>query len=288
MSRIRLTPKDSPWTWDVSKLPVAKNSKPMIAAISATGGFRACWEMAFIIVPPDQPKVPVRILKYQRESDPGPYPVPDTTPVQGWPMSVADLAKIQREGSGDRHAIVLDPYNGRLYEFYEMRRTAAAGWEAGNASIHDLTANKLRPRGHTSADAAGLPILPGVIRYDEVERGIVAHAMRVTVKQTRREYIYPARHYASTSTDPNLPAMGERLRLRADFDISKFPKHAQAILLGMKKYGLIVADNGDNWDLCLTPDTRIQGMQSLRGVKGSDLEVVDVSAAVAEATVKSP
>ncbi len=287
MSRINLVPKDSPWVWDVSKCPVAKNSKPMIAAITSTGCFRACFDMGFVIVPPDQPKVAVKIVNYPRESDPGPYPVPDTMPIQGWPMSVKDLATIQKEGTGDRHAFVLDPYNGRLYEFYDTRKTAA-GWQASNAAVFDLTSNRLRPKGWTSADAAGLPILPGTIRFDEVERGIVAHALRVTVKDTRQAYIYPARHFASTKTSPDLPAMGERMRLRADFDISKFPRHVQAVLLGMKKYGLIVADNGDNWDLCFTPDRRIQGMQALRNVHGSDIEVVDVSALVAEASAKNP
>ncbi len=287
MSRINLYPKDSPWTWDLSKLPVQKNSTQMIAAISATGRLRATPGFPFIIVPGDQPKIPVRLLKYARESDPGPYPVPDTMPVQGWPRQVRDLAKIQREGEGDRHAFVLDPYNGRLYEFYQARKTDS-GWEASNEATFDLTSNKLRPKGWTSADAAGLSYFLGLVRYDDVERGIVAHAMRVTVKTSRRAYIYPARHFAGDSADPNCPAMGQRLRLRADFDISKFPRHAQAVLLGLKKYGLIVADDGDNWDMAVTGDRRFEGVEAVSGVKGSDFEVVDVSALVAEASAKNP
>ncbi|HUU43252.1 MAG TPA: hypothetical protein VMX57_05700, partial [Planctomycetota bacterium] len=287
LSRMRLVPKDSPWLWDVSELPVARNSKPMIAAVGANDSVRAVWEMAFVIVPRDQKRVPVRITQYPRESDKGPYPVPGETPIQGWPMCGGELSEIQRNGTGDRHAIVLDPCHGRLYEFYDMRLTDA-GWTAAQASIFDLTSNRLRPRGWTSADAAGLPILPGVVRYDEVERGIVSHAVRVTVNRTRREYIYPARHFASPHTDPNLPAMGQRLRLRADFDVTTFPRHTQAVLLGMKKYGLIVCDNGGNWDICLTPDRRIEDMHSLARVKGSDLEVVDVSELVRKAAARNP
>jgi len=287
MSRIRLVPKDSPWRWDVSRLPLAKNSKQMIRAVSAEGGMRACWEMAFVIVPADQKKIPVRITRYPRESDPGPYPVPSIMPVQGWPMYGGDLPNAQRNGTGDRHAIVLNPWSEKLYEFYNTRRTDA-GWQADQASVFQLNSNRLRPKGWTSADAAGLPILPGVIRYDEVERGIVRRAMRVTVNRTRKAYIYPARHFASPHTDPNLPAMGERLRLRSNFDITGFPRHVQAVLRGMKKYGLIVADNGGNWDLCCTPDRRIKGMRSLARVKGRDLEVVDVSELVAKAQAKNP
>ncbi|HUW56855.1 MAG TPA: hypothetical protein VMZ92_09480 [Planctomycetota bacterium] len=287
LSRMKVLPDDSPWKWDVSKLPVAKNSKEMIRAISENGSLRGCWEMAFVIVPSDQVKVPVKLVKYPGESDPGPYPVPDVMPIQGWPMYGGDLRTHQAATGGDRHGIVVDPYSGRLYEFYQARRMAD-GWEAAQASIFDLTSNRLRPKGWTSADAAGLPIFPGVIRYDEVERGIVAHAMRVTVERTRRDYLYPARHFASPHTDPNLPRMGERLRLRRDFDVSKFPAHCQAVLNGLKKYGMIVADNGGNWDLCLTPDTRIQGMQSLKRVTGRDFEVVDVSALVREAEAKNP
>ena len=240
--------------------------------------------MNFVIVPPDQPRVPVRILLYPDESDPGPFPIPDTAPIENWPLTHNEdakalpkpgmtLAEFQREGSGDRHLIVVDPVNGRLHEFWQARRTDR-GWEASQASTFDLTSNALRPERWTSADAAGLPIFPAIVRYDEVSRGLVRHAMRVTVRRTRRAYVYPARHFASRETDPALPRMGERLRLRRDFDVSGFPPHAQAVLRGLQRYGMMVADNGGNWLLSVAPDRRIQGLESLARVKGSDFEVV--------------
>src|SRR5205807_4550486 len=160
-----------------------------------------------------------------------------------------------KEG-GDRHALVVDPVNRMLYEFYQLRKTDA-GWQAAQSSIFDLKSNKLRPDGWTSADAAGLPIFPAVVRYDELKRGLVEHAMRVTIRKSRRAYVYPATHYASKWTDENLPRMGERLRLRKDFDISGFTPAAQAILKGLKKYGMFVADNGLDWTISVTPDARI-------------------------------
>lgn len=169
--------------------------------------------------------------------------------------------------------IVFAPGHGRLYEFYTARRRDH-GWQAGQASIFDVTSNALRPAGWTSADAAGLPILPAVIRYDELQQGMVRHAMRVTVRRTRRAYVYPATHYASRATDPRLLRMGERLRLRADFDISGFPPHARAVLKGLKTYGMFVADNGVNWCLSVAPDRRIHGLESLKRVKGRDFEVI--------------
>ena len=163
--------------------------------------------------------------------------------------------------------------NGRLHEFWQARRTDQ-GWQASQASTFDLTSNRLRPERWTSADAAGLPIFPAVVRYDEVARGVVGHAMRVTVHRTRREYVYPARHFASRETDTSLPRMGERLRLRRNFDVSGFPRHAQAILRGLQTYGMLVADNGADWLLSIAPDRRIQGLDSLARVRGSDFEVV--------------
>ncbi|HEX5080609.1 MAG TPA: hypothetical protein VFY40_01090, partial [Blastocatellia bacterium] len=242
-------------------------------------------DMNFVIVPPDQPRAPVKIKDYPDESDPGPYPVPDNMPIENWPMQrnedagallnvTGALEVIQRHGTGDRHGIVVDPVNGRLYEFYNARKTDA-GWEAAQASIFDLKSNRMRPERWTSADAAGLPVFPAIPRYDECERGMVAHAMRFTVKRTRRAYVYPARHFASKLTDENLPRMGERLRLRRDFDINGFPPHAQAILKGLKKHGMFVADNGGDWRLSVAPDRRLKGLESLTRLKGSDFEVVD-------------
>jgi hypothetical protein len=237
-----------------------------------------------VIVPATQPMVPVRVTEYPAESDPGPFPIPANAPIENWPLARNEdaralprrgvtLAEFQRNGSGDRHLIVIDPARGRFHEFWQARLTDA-GWQASQASTFDLHTNRLRPEGWTSSDAAGLPILPAIVRYDEVARGDVNHALRVTVQRTRREYVYPARHFASRLTDPALPRMGERLRLRRDFDISGFPPHARAVLAALKRYGMFVADNGGNWLLSIAPDRRLSGLESLARVKGSDFEVI--------------
>ncbi len=161
-----------------------------------------------------------------------------------------------------------------LYEFYQLKKVDGA-WQASNEATFDLKSNKLRPDGWTSTDAAGLPIFPSIIRYDELKRGIVDHAMRVTVAKTRRAYVYPATHFASRLTDENLPRMGERLRLRRDFDVTRFSPEVQAILKGLKKYGMLVADNGLDWAISCSPDERIPPMHDeLRKLKGSDFEVI--------------
>src|SRR5262249_20709523 len=161
-------------------------------------------------------------------------------------------------------------------EFYQGRRTDD-GWQAACAAIFDLKTNKLRPAGWTSADAAGLPIFPAVIRFDECERGLVAHAMRFTVKRTRKAYVYPATHYASRLTDEALPRMGEGFGLRQDLDVKGFSPHAQAILKGLKKYGMFVADNGGDWRLSVARDRRLKGLEELHKLRGSDFEVVQTT-----------
>ncbi|HMC28928.1 MAG TPA: hypothetical protein VKM56_14150 [Verrucomicrobiae bacterium] len=178
------------------------------------------------------------------------------------------------EGGG-RHAIIVDPVNLLLFELYQARKTDD-GWLAAQTSIFNLKSNKLRPDGWTSTDAAGLAIFPAVVRYDELQRGIVKHAMRVTVKRSRRAYVAPARRFASRLTDPNLPRMGERLRLKSDFDISSFSPPVQAILKGLKKHGMFVADNGIDWAISVAPDERIPVLHDeLRRIKGSSFEVVE-------------
>ncbi len=284
LTALQVFPPDNPWNQDISALPLHPNSAAIIASIGQDKHIDYNLDMNFVLVPPDQPHVPVKITIYPQESDPGPYPVPDNMPIENWPLrrnediaampkSGTTLEDIQRHGTGDRHGIVVDAANGLLYEFYQARKTDA-GWEASQASIFDLKSNKLRPERWTSADAAGLPIFPSIVRYDECERGIVNHALRFTVRRTRRAYVYPARHFASRLTDENLPRMGERLRLRRDFDTSGFPPHAQAILKGLKKYGMFVADNGGDWRLSIAPDRRLKGLESLTRLKGSDFEVV--------------
>lgn len=279
VSRMQIFPADNPWNQVVTDWPLHPRSRAMITGIGADKPLRYNADMNYVLVPPDQPKVPVQIVGYPDESDPGPYPVPDNLPIEGWPIhyrgqSLADVQRDARNLGGDRHAIVVDPVNHRLYEFFAMKRTDR-GWEAAQASIFDLTTNKLRPAGWTSADAAGLPIFPAIVRYDELKRGEIRHALRVTVRHTRRAYVAPATHYASRLTDENLPRMGERLRLRQDFDMRGFSRHARTILVALQRYGMFVADNGIEWAISVSPDERIPDLhRELRRVRGSDFEVV--------------
>lgn len=288
LAALQVFPPDNTWNQDISALPVHANSAAIVGSIGADTPLKYNLDMGFIIVPPDQPRVPVKLLDYPDESDPGPFPVPDNAPIENWPLTHNEdrgalpkpgqtLADLQREGSGDRHIILVDPVNGKLHEFWQSRRTDA-GWQASNAATFDLRTGALRPERWTSADAAGLPIFPAVVRFDDCERGLVAHAMRVTVRRTRRAYVLPATHWASAHRDQNLPRMGERLRLRATFDTSGYPPHARAVLDGLKKYGMFVADNGDDWRLSIAPDRRLKGLDTLSRVKGSDFEVVDTGA----------
>jgi hypothetical protein len=286
LEAMQVLPADNPWNQDVSKWPVHANSKNIVASIGPDKPFRMNADMCFVIVPPDQKKVDVKIVSYPDESDKGPFPVPDAVPIEGWPAnykrnaktkdwSLDDVQRDKNKEGGDRHALVVDPTNMKLYEFYQLRKTDN-GWAAAQSSAFDLKSNKLRPDGWTSADAAGLPIFPAVVRYDELKRGEVEHAMRVTVKKTRKAYVAPATHHASRLTDENLPRMGERLRLKADYDISKFSPEAQAILKGLKKYGMFVADNGIDWAISVAPDERITNLsEELRKVKGEAFEVVE-------------
>jgi hypothetical protein len=276
-SALEVFPPDNPWNLVIEDWPLHPNSKAIVASIGPAKPFRYNPDMGFVLVPPDQPKVDVKLVGYPGESDKGPYPVPDNTPIEGWPLGYKglNLDDVQRkQEKGDRHALVVDPVNRMLYEFYQMRKTDQ-GWQASQASIFDLKSNKLRPEEWTSADAAGLPIFPAVVRYDELKRGLVEHAMRVTVVRTRRAYVYPATHFASRLTDETLPRMGERLRLRRDFDVSGFSPEVQAILKGLKKYGMFVADNGLDWAISVAPDPRMTTFaDELRKIKGADFEVV--------------
>jgi hypothetical protein len=285
LAALQVFPADNPWNTDVSKWPLHPNSKNIIASIGADKPLRYNPDMAFILVPPDQKKVDVRIIAYADESDKGPFPVPENMPIEGWPasykrspdlrgLSLEDVQRDRRKEDGDRHALVVDPVQRRLYEFYQAKKIDK-GWVAAQASVFDLKSNELRPADWTSADAAGLPIFPAVVRFDELQRGMVEHAMRVTVQRTRKAYVYPARHHASRLTDENLPRMGERIRLKQDFDISSFSPPVQAILKGLKKYGMFVADNGIDWAISVAPDERIPVLhEELRKIKGSAFEVV--------------
>jgi hypothetical protein len=203
------------------------------------------------------------VFDYADESDAGPYPIP---------------ANVKIEGGGDAHAILVDADACKLYELYALSRTAK-GWHAGSGAIWSLTSNQLRPAGWTSADAAGLPILPGLARYDEVAAGRIDHALRFTVSRTRRAYVWPARHFASSLTSASLPPMGLRLRLKRSYDITGFPTQARVVLQALKQYGMIVADNGSSWYVSGAPDSRWSNddLHTLGRVPGSAFEVVDTS-----------
>ena len=275
LAAMQVFPPDNPWNEDISKLPVLPSSKEIIATIGPDKHLAYNLDMGFILVPPDQKKLPIKLLSYPDESDKDPLPVPDNAPIENWPLDRRKLEEVQtaKEG-GDRHVIIVDPVNAKLYEMYQGRKTND-GWEAACTAIFDLKSNKLRPDGWTSTDAAGLPIFPAVVRYDEVERGMVEHAMRFTVRRTRRAYVYPATHCASRRTDKNLPRMGERIRLKKNFDVTGFSRDVQTILKGLQQYGMFVADNGIDWAISVAPDPRIPVLhEELRKIKGSDLEVV--------------
>jgi hypothetical protein len=272
----RVFPADNPWNEDISAMPVDPNSNNLIASMGLSTGlhpdFGTVWAGApngipYVVVSGSQAKVPITFTAYGDESDPGPYPVPPDAPVEGG-----------ANGTGDRHVIVVDRDNWKLYELYSARPVnGGASWAAAGGAVFDLNSNQLRPAGWTSADAAGLPIFPGLVRYDEVvELGEITHALRFTAQSTRRAYVYPARHFASNSTNPNLPPMGMRVRLKASFDITRFSPAMQVILKALKRYGMILADNGSNWYVSGAPDSRWNDdeLNTLKSIKGSDFEVV--------------
>ena len=285
LAALQVFPLDNAWNQVVSEWPLHANSSNIVASVGVEKPFRYDSDMGFILVPPDQARVEVKLVGYPGESDAGPYTVPEGVTIEGWPadyqrnprLKHLTLDEVQRDTmkrGGDRHGIVVDPVNRMLYEFYTLRRTEA-GWEASQASIFDLKSNRLRPSGWTSADAAGLPIFPAVVRYDELKRGRIEHALRVTVVKTRREYVAPATHYASSRTNKDLPRMGERFRLRQNFDTSGFSPEVRVILTALKRYGMLVADNGIDWAISVAPDERIPVLhEELRRVKGADFEVV--------------
>ena len=271
----RFFPDDNPWNLDVSKRPVDPNSAKYIESIGLGKNLHpdfgtvyngAPSGIQYVVVPGNQPKIPVT-FEYPDESDGDAYPIPPDPPIEGGPKS-----------EGDRHILMLDRDNWKLYELFSCYpQDGGKKWKAGSGAIFDLNSNKLRPAGWTSADAAGLPILPGLVRYDEVmELGEIRHALRFTVRKTQRGYVAPATHWASRSKDSNLPPMGMRVRLKADYDISKFPKPVQVILTCLKKYGMLLADNGGDWFMSGSPNPKWddEALSTIKRVKGRDLEVV--------------
>jgi len=269
-------PADNIWNTPIDKLAVSPSSSTYVNTIGATTSVHAdfgsgLWDggpigIPFITVPGTQAKYPVS-FDYADESDPGPYAIPLNAPIEGGSAS-----------TGDRHAISIDVDHCILYELYAAYPQTAS-WKAGSGVLINLLSNNLRVASWTSADAAGLPIFPGLVRYDEIAAGEIRHALRFTVPKTQKGYVWPARHYASSLTGMQYPPMGVRFRLRADFDVSSFSPANQIILRALKKYGMMIADNGSAWYLSGAPDSRWNNdeLHDLGRIKGTDFEAVDVS-----------
>jgi hypothetical protein len=264
-------PDDNPWNTPVNTLPVDPNSAKIIASIGPSDslhpdfGTEPTYGIPYVVVSGTTPTSSVT-FDYYDESDPGPYPIPANPPIEGGAGS-----------TGDRHILIIDRDNWKLYELYNAY-PGTNGWTAGSGAIFDLNSNALRPAGWTSADAAGLPIFPGLVRYEEVKEGVIRHAIRFTVRRSRHAYIAPATHYASSSTNDSLPPMGMRVRLKASFDLSGYPPQAQVILQAMKSYGMMVADNGSDWFFQGVSDPRWDDddLDTIKGITGSNFEVVQM------------
>jgi hypothetical protein len=269
-------PASNAWNQRVDELPVAADSTQLIASIGLDSPVHADfgsgrWDggpigIPFDVVSRTTPRSRVS-FEYADESDRVRYPIPRHVHIEGGPQA-----------TGDRHSILVDRSACRLYELYDLRHTGH-GWTAGSGAVWSLRSNHLRPAGWTSADAAGLPIFPGLARWDEVARGVIDHALRFTAPRTRRAYVYPARHYASTSSDPSLPPMGLRVRLKASVNVSAFPRQARVVLRALQRYGMILADNGSPWYVSGAPDRHWNNddLHSLGRLTGADFEVVDTS-----------
>jgi hypothetical protein len=272
---LRIFPADNDWNKDISAEAVDQNSNAIIASIGNNVNlhpdFGTVWEgkpigIPYNVVGPSQTKVKVN-FKYASESDPGPYPVPSNALV---------------EAGSDKHVLVLDTAGHKLYELYNATRNSDNTWNAGSGAIFDLTSNKFRTDYYTSADAAGLPVFPGLVRYEEVLKGEINHALRFTVNNSRNAFVHPATHAASDYTGSQYPPMGMRVRLKSSFDISKFTPRIQVILKAMKRYGMFVADNGSNWYISGAPDSRWDDdeLNQIKTIKGSNFEVVKMGTVV--------
>ncbi len=270
-------PTNNIWNVPVDSLPLDRNSAAYVKTIGAGAHAHAdfgsgLWDggpigIPFVVVSNSPPFVSVS-FDYSDESDTGPYPIPGDAPIEGGSGS-----------TGDRHVLVVDQDNCTLYELYDAQPQTNGSWHAGSGAVFDLNSQALRPAGWTSADAAGLPILPGLVRYDEVTAGEIRHAIRFTVPQTRNTYVWPARHEASSLTSTKYPPMGQRFRLKSSFDISSFGPQTQVILAALKKYGMILADNGSSWYFSGVPDERWDNddLHEFGEIPGSAFEAVNVS-----------
>jgi hypothetical protein len=278
VGKCRVFPASNPWNTRVDSLPVADDSSRIVRRIGSddnvhpdfgSGRYEgAPIGIPYVTVSKRQRKVRVS-FEYADESDRGPYPIPKNAPIEGG-----------RSSDGDRHVIVVDRDNCRLYELYAAYPLSGGRrWRAGSGAIWSLRSNRLRPETWTSADAAGLPILPGLARYDEVRRGAIDHALRFTVSESRRAYVYPARHFASSMEDADLPPMGLRMRLKGSTDVSGLGPQARIVATALKRYGMILADNGSNYFISGAPNRGWDNddLRTLRSLKGSDFEVVNTA-----------
>jgi hypothetical protein len=278
----RLTPMNSYWRADVRGLPVHSRSTSYINNIGPTRTLKAdfgsgLWDggpigIPYVVVPGSQPPVPIS-FEYWDESDPGPYPIPPNPPIEGGPAS-----------DGDRHVIVVDKDHCVYYETFATYPDGEGGWEAGSGAIWDMASNELHPDTWTSADAAGLPILPGLVRYEEVAAGKVLHAIRITVPTTQHAYVWPARHRAGSTTNVNFPPMGTWLRLSSSVDPTTFDPMVRPIVVALQTYGAIVADNGSAWYMSGVPDPRWDNdkLRQLGRIKGTDFQVVDTTSLIVD------
>jgi hypothetical protein len=265
-------PADNPLNEEVAGLPESPDSQAYVESIGLSAhlhpdfGNNPGYGIPYVVVGPEQPKVPIKFTAYASESDPGPYPVPLNAPIEGG----------GRRGKGDKHVLVLQEETCMDYELYKATQKGS-GWRAASGAIFNLRSDALRPEGWTSADAAGLPILPLLARYPEVAAGAIDHALRVTVPATQDGYIHPATHFASSSSNPSLPPMGLRLRLKGDYPLSGFSGQALVIMEALKRYGLIVADNGSPWYItgAPSPGWNEASLEELKSVPGSAFEAVD-------------
>jgi hypothetical protein len=267
-------PADNALNQEVATLPASPRSQAYIESIGLSAhlhpdfGNNPAYGIPYEVVGPEQPKVPVKFTAFRSESDPGPYPIPADAAIEGG----------GRRGKGDKHVLVMQEGSCTDYELYKASRNRkAGGWKALSGAVFNLRSDALRPEGWTSADAAGLPILPLLARYQEVSSGAIDHALRVTVPRSQRAYIHPATHFASSSSDPALPPMGLRLRLEASYPVSGFSGQALVILEALKRYGLIVADNGSPWYItgAPSPGWNEASLQQLKQVPGSAFEAVE-------------
>lgn len=269
VASMQIYPRDNAWNEDISTRPLLGNSPTMITTMMghldpARRTLRAFFEMNFVLVPDNQSPLPINFFEYPDESDPSPYPIPSNMPIEGWPRETGGLTLDQwqrdvNDTGGDRHSIIVKPGTGQCWETWQARKLIDNSWEAANGALFNLNSNALRPLGWTSGDAAGLSMFSGILRFDEVQRGLVEHALRIVVRRTRAAYIYPASHHASNpfTTDPNVPAMGQRMRLPANYTVpSNWTPQEKAVCAALKKYGAIIADNGNFFQISVAPDDR--------------------------------